>query len=206
MREAERTLEGLRGAIASPRTYGKKYLSAETRDDLLLALGEACCVAAFAIVMLFELPKRGSLILRIIKVFSRRAYDRYFYLYHFTFSHCLMYITTRLQNTIEPKIGSQAQEIAENAYAYGGVSFSALSWYSKADKDALRHEMEMRLLDHAPGQVIDEGGLLENIIAGLGRQVPPRQIAQFFRETIADDPLAVVEPFRFVDRYVEITG
>jgi len=204
MTETEKQFEDFLYAMTKPRIYGEKYLSAETSDDLLLSLGEACCIAAFSIVKIFGLPRRGALILRIIKVFSKKSYDRYLYLYNFTFSHCLIYITRKMRKTIELEIGPQAEDIAKRAYVYGGSYLGFILRYSQEDNDALLHEIKKRLEDYPGRKIIDEEILLKNIIDGIGRKIRPEQIAIFFRETIAHDPLYGVEPFRFCERYVSL--
>ena len=172
MTETEQTFEDLLVAMTKPRIYGKKYLSAETSDDLLLVLGESFCVAAFSIVHIFGLPRRGRLILKLIKALSKQSNDRHHYLYNFTFSHCLIYITRKTQQAIEKKIGLQAEGVAEKAYANGGLYYAFLCSYTQEDKDALFYEMELRFSDYPDGKVIDEKILLQNIIDGIEQDSP----------------------------------
>ena len=105
---------------------------------------------------------------------------------------------------IEHKVGPLAEDIAQKAYAYGGSYVAFVCRYSREDKDALLHELEMRFGDYPVGEKIDEKALLQNIMGGIGRKIRPEQVAVFFRETIAHSPLHLVEPFRFCERYVSL--
>jgi hypothetical protein len=64
--------------------------------------------------------------------------------------------------------------------------------------------MEQRVYDYDKCETIEEKVLLENILTGLGRKIPAKQVAIFFRKTIEKDPLYLVEPFRFMERLKEI--
>jgi len=64
--------------------------------------------------------------------------------------------------------------------------------------------MEQRLYDYEKHETIEEKVLFENIYNGLGRKIPPEQVAIFSRETIMRDPLYIIEPLRFIDRLKEI--
>ena len=91
MIEEETTFEDLYTSIAHLRHYGQKYLDAKSENELLLVLGEACCLSAFSLVNILKLPRIGRLILALIKVFSPQKYEDYRFQYSYSFSQCLIY-------------------------------------------------------------------------------------------------------------------
>lgn len=205
MTKKEITFEDLYSSVTRPRYYGQKYLDADSEDKLLLVLGEACCVSAFSFVQILKLPKRGRLILKLIKTLSPQRYKKYQFCKFFSFSHCLIYTSRKLKEALKRDLSEEDSErISSAAYAYGGSYLRVISKYSEEDKKQLLSEMEQRLSDYDKCETIEENVLLENILNGLGRKIHPKQVAVFFRETIAKDPLSLVEAFRFIDRLKEI--
>jgi len=92
MTPEESTFEDLYSSITRPRYYGQEYLNANSEEKLLLLLGEACCISAFSLLQILKLPKRGHIILDLIKAFSPKRYRKHYFLYSFSFSHCLIYL------------------------------------------------------------------------------------------------------------------
>ena len=121
MIESELKIEDILEFAKHPRYYGQKYLVADSKEKLLLVLGEACCIAAFSLVKILKLPKRGSLVLDLMKVICPHRYRNWFFLHDFSFSHCLIFITRKLRDELSPKLGQEiADDISLKAYAYGG--------------------------------------------------------------------------------------
>jgi len=199
------TFEDLFSSITRPRYYGQEYLNADSEDKLILLLGQACCISAFSLLRILKLPKRGRLILDLIKIFSQKRYHKHLFLYSFSFSHCLIYIIRKLKVILKRELTEEdAERISSTAYAYAGSFLGVASKYRKEDKELLLNEMEQRLFDYEKCETIEETVLFENIYAGLGRKIPPKQTASFFKETIMQNPLYIVEPFRFIERLREI--
>ena len=210
MNKNEITFEDILLSGTQPGYYGQKYLNANTEGELLFVLGEACNLSAFKLVKILKLPNRGNLILALIKTFSPQSYEKHQFLWNFSFSHCLIYISRKLKEVLRRKLSEEdAGRISSTAYAYGGSFWGFISGYSQEDKEKLLREIEQRIYDYDKSEIINEKLLLENIIKGLGRKIPPKQVAVqaaiFFRETIMKDPLYVVEPFHFIDRFKGIT-
>ena len=109
-----------------------------------------------------------------------------------------------MQQIIEPKIGSEAENLVYKAGGFACSYYGFLSRYSPEDNEALWHELKLRIADYLDVKVIDEKILFQNIIDGIERKIQPQQIAVFFRDTIAKDPLYFTEPFRFCERYVSL--
>jgi len=205
MTQNDITFEDLFTYVTRPRFYGQKYLLAHSEEELLLIFGEACCLSAFSIVQILKLPKRGRLFLKLIKSLSPQRYQDHHFQYSFSFSHCLIYITRKLKQILKRELTEEdADHIASKAYAHGGSFLGVGCKYSEQDKELLLREMKKRLYAYDKCETIDEKVLLENIFNGLGRRIPPQQVAIFFIETIEKDPLYIVEPFRFVERLKEI--
>ena len=170
-----------------------------------MLLGETCCISAFSLLQILKLPKRGRLILELIKAFSPQRYQKHYFLYSFSFSHCLIYIIRKLKLILKRELlEKDAERISSRAYAYAGSFLGVASKYSEEDKELLLNQMEQRLYDYEKYETIEEKVLFENIFNGLGRKIPPKQAAIFFRETIMKDPLYIIEPLRFIDRLKEI--
>ena len=51
------------------RYYGQKYDKSKSQNELLLWLGEAICMSTIKIAYSLKPPRRGSLILKAMKVF-----------------------------------------------------------------------------------------------------------------------------------------
>ena len=205
MAPEEITFEDLYSSITCPRHYGQEYLKADSEEKLLLLLGQACCITAFSLIRILKLPKRGRLILDLIKVFSPQRYHKHHFLYSFSFSHCLIYIIRKLRVILKRELSEKdAERIASTAYAYAGSYLRVASRYSEEDKELLLNEMEQRLYDYEKCETIEESVLFERIFNGLGRKISPKQSVIFFRETIMKNPLYIVEPFRFIERLRKI--
>jgi len=205
MTENEISLQDLYSSISSPRYYGQKYLDADSEDELLLILGEACCISAFSLINIFKLPKRGRIILDFIKAFFPKRYHKYLFLYNFSFSQCLIYIIQKLKAILKRELSEKdAERISSTAYACAGSFLVVASKYSEEDKKMLFNEMEKRLYDYDKYETIEEKILLKNIIKELDRNITHQQIVIFFRETIEKDSLYIVEPFRFIERFKEV--
>lgn len=112
------------GQLPPRQFYGEKYLLAATRDDLALVMAEACFGAAFSLVMILGLPRRGSLVLKAIKFFSPRSYERHQHMYNFAYSHCLHYVTSKLLKPFRHQGIQQPEELVDKIYAYGGWLFA----------------------------------------------------------------------------------
>lgn len=205
MTKKEITFKDLFPSLIRPKYYAQKYLGADSEDKLLLVLGEACCVSAFSLVQILKLPNRRGLILALIKAFSPQRYKKYRFLHSFSFSHCLIYIIRKLKVILKRELSEKDAEcISSTAYAYAGSFLGAVSKYSEEDKELLLNEREQRLYDYEKYETIEENVLFENILNGMGRKIPPKRAAIFFRETIMKDPLHIVEPLRFIDRLREV--
>ena len=93
MTQNQLTPQDLYKFATRPRYYGQKYLNTDSEEELLLVLGEACCVSAFSLVEILRLPKKGRFILVLIKTLSPQRYHSHQFLYNFPFSHFLIYVT-----------------------------------------------------------------------------------------------------------------
>jgi len=205
MTKNESTLDDLYSAVTRPRYYGEKYLKADTEENLLLILAEACCISAFSLVLLLKLPIRGRLVLALIKAFSPQLYRSHQSMYHVSFSHCLVYIIRKLKKTLKRELSEEdAERISSTAYAYAASYLSVTNKYSVEDKQYLLKEIKQRLHDYGHSESIEEQSLLENILNGMNRKISPKHSALFLKEIIEKDALYLVEPFHFLDRLIKL--
>ena len=77
--------------------------------------------------------------------------------------------------------------------------------YSEYEKEGLQKHMEKRLREYGERESIDGGKLIINIRDGLGKKLSKKQATIFIREAIIADPLYIVEPSRFIERFKGVT-
>lgn len=124
----EIAFEDIYAAATCPRYYGKRYLIADSEQKLIFVLSEACCISAFSLVQILQLPRRGRLVLAMFKTLFPKKYESYQFLYNFSFSHCLIYISRKLKTIFNRNLTEiDAEAISENAYAYGGSYFGFIN-------------------------------------------------------------------------------
>ena len=73
--------------------YGKQYDSAKTTNDLMVSLSEALMFSAVSIVQTLRPPKRGRLILWIMKKISRSSYEHFLGTTNGLYVHTILYLT-----------------------------------------------------------------------------------------------------------------
>jgi len=80
---------------------GKKYASALTLDDLTYMAAAQICIAAASIMFSFRYPKRGSLVLYIMKKVAPSAYTAYRDRDVKLFSQCVLFVVNRMKEHME---------------------------------------------------------------------------------------------------------
>ena len=185
--------------------YGQKYLEAETEEDLLSQLGEACCVSAVSLVQILELPKIGRHVLSVMKSISPEKYNQVMFQYNFALSHFLLYIGDKLKGILIRDISLEEVEYISKEACEWGLSYYLFECgYSEEESDQLDKEVNKRIIEYSNLNKIEERILLENILKVLRHQIRPEQVAIFFTETVAKDPLYLIEPLRFIERWKDM--
>jgi len=183
------------------RFYGMRYGDAQSLQGLIAAAGEACCVAAISILQMLRFQQRGRPILDCTGCSKAECRWRY----NFAFSHCLFFITRRFQSLLEKELGDahSARETADAVYMYAGSSFSLLAGLSRQEEEALIHELEVRTQEYSKEE-LDEERLVLNIADGLNRPVQLEQLIFFLEDLVNDNPVSLVEPMRFCQRFIAL--
>lgn len=182
-----------------PSELSQQYDAAKDLDELLLIGAERVFIAALSIFFSFKIPKRGVLILRILKHLNRRSYDHHFNLTNRLFSECDVYVArlvvdcARHENYRGSLVGLMRRL----------VTWSGSKYYitTRMTKDEIKNFKEIHLSilfeieDHP---IVDPNDHFQRIFGALGRKLNRAEIATFVRAAIINTPLRLIEPTHFI--------
>lgn len=179
-----------------------EYDRAANLDDLFIAASKRVCLAAYRIMSSFRIPKRGLLILRLMKRINRSSYNRYWVLENGLMSECLIFIAAGLREFVNSKSGA----VADNLFLEQMTTWAGMHWYrltkmSSEEIASFQEELTSRLIDfedNPPSTDLEHHSRIRNAI---GRKPHSAEIAKFAIAVTMRGHLALLEPEDFVRNY-----
>lgn len=179
-----------------------EYDRAATLDDLLLTASERLCLAACRIMLSFRLPKRGIVVLQVLKWISPSSYDRYWTQLNNVFSECAIFVAVKLRDHVNRDGNVSASE----HFVRQMTTWAAVQWYSinRMSPDEIarfKTAMTSALIDFEDNPPVDDSEHMYRIINALGRKPHLTEIPEFAKSVTLRNPLQLVEPSAFVPNY-----
>lgn len=183
-----------------------EYDRAKTLDDLFVIASDRVCLAAFQIMSCFRLPKRGTLILALLKRINRSSYDRYWDQSNRMFSECAIFVTSRLCEFIN----QHGSVYADNQFFEHMTTWAGVQWYNmnkmSADEiERFKTDMTKALIDFEDNPPANDSDHHSRIIDALGRKPLLTEIPEFAKAVTMHDPLRLFEPIHFVPNYERLS-
>lgn len=179
-----------------------EYDRATTLDDLFVTASDRVCLAAFQIMSCFRLPKRGTLVLSLLKRFNRSAYDRYWDQSNRLFSECAIFVTSRLRDFInrDGNVYADAQ-FFERLTIWAGVQWYSMIKMSPDEIARFKTDMTNALIDFEDNSPANDSEHHHRIIDALGRKPQLTEIPEFAKVVTIRDPIGFVEPIHFTRNF-----
>jgi len=202
-----RLLNSLLEAAMQKTELALEYDRAKTLDDLFVTASERVCLAAFQIMSCFRIPKRGTLILWLLKRINRSSYDRYWDQSNRLFSECAIFVTSRLRELIN----QDGTVYADSNFFEQLTTWAGVQWYNmmKMSPDEItRFETAMTnaLIDFEDNPPASDSEHRSRIIDALGRKPLLVEIPKFAKLVTMHDPLRFVDPIHFLRNYERLSG
>ncbi|HUG66778.1 MAG TPA: hypothetical protein VMM76_03435 [Pirellulaceae bacterium] len=183
-----------------------EYDRAKSLDDLFVTASNRICLAAFQIMSCFRLPKRGMLVLWVLKRINRSAYDRYWDQSNHLFSACAIFVASRLRDFINRDGSVYADDqFFERMTTWAGVQWCNMIKMSPDEIARFTTDMTKAVIefeDHSPANDAEHHS---RIIDALGRKPLIAEIPEFAKAMTMRDPLRFVEPVHFVRNYERLS-
>lgn len=192
--------------LLSPRYFGQKYSSSTSKDELMIALGESTCLTACKLTTCFKLSRRGRIFIRLAQVLSPNSYYRFWNTHNKVFCNYLSFILSKLQIYLQEELPiSVAEEICVDIAGLAAAYLKVMTKMTKEEGELLISELEQTMKEcfynETPNDKNDER---ERIFRGLGRKPKPNEIVMFIKETVEKDPLAIMEPHIFIEKWKKL--
>jgi len=199
-------LNSLFAAVRQKTELALEYDRAKTLDDLFAVASDRVCLAAFQIMSSFRLPKRGLLILWILKRINRSSYDRYWNQSNRLFSQCVIFVTSALCEFINQEGSVNVdRQFLERMTTAAGVQWYQMTKMSSDEIDRFQSDMINALMDFEDNPPANDSESHSRIIESLGRKPRLSEIPEFFKVVTMDNPLRFVEPIHFVRNYQRLS-
>lgn len=189
--------------------YGQKYDKSKSQNELLLWLGEAVCISTIKIVYSLKPPRRGSLILKAMKVFSKSSYNSYYEIKNNLFAESLFYVVEKLKEAFNSwaKI-KNPDYIIEQTINNCVAAFVDIKKMSNKEKEDFFMFMAKKQVFHVDNPPKQAAGFLIRIIQARGKVIDKKTLANFFKTALAlkEDPLKLIELHVFTKRWNELSS
>lgn len=194
----EDTLKQLIDIVTRETDISRKYSKASNIDELNMFFSEQLCIAAASIMLSLKPPKRGALILRLLKYIKPSSYLSYWNRNNKMFSQCILFVLDRFKEYLESthsKVNLD-EKYYDNLAVMSGVYLYNLIGMSDDEREMFKTELKNSILGHNYGSPN-----ISKIIEAYGEKLRPKKIASLLKSALLCDPLRFVEPYSFVDNY-----
>jgi hypothetical protein len=186
--------------------YGQKYEESKSLNELLAWLGEAVCISAFRIVQSLKPPRRGRLLLNIMKSLARSSYDSYLQTRNNLFAESMFYVADRLCKALRSWARvPNPEHIANQAVFIGAGTFAISINMQDEEKQRFYSVMTKKLIYHEDNPPRDTTESLSRIVDARGK-LPRNQVLSFLKSAVVQDPLDLIEPHVFASKYLELSS
>ncbi len=183
------------------RYFGQKYFISKTKEELLFWLGEAICMSAFKITISLKPPKKGALVLKVIKVFSKAKYNKYHEIWNNLFAESMFYVLEKLKGAFNSWAKIQHPEyILKQANVSCVSSWVGLAGMSEEEKNSFFSFMAQKNIfyeDNPP----EDHEILSRLIITSAKTLDNDKLANFVSVSLIKDPLFYIEPHVFAERW-----
>jgi len=180
----------------------KKYNSAKSIDDLIYFVSEQMLIAVIPIMFSLKGPKRGNLILKILKKLKPESYYAYWNRNNKLFSECLIFVVDKFKKFVENyyHIKLNNDLIARLATQTGVVYYSTLHM-DEGEKEMFKNVMAKTIISYEDNPLTEHNDFLKRIIEAHGEKPTTKELAKLLQETTVRDPLVIIEPWDFIENY-----
>lgn len=200
--QEEALLNDLINLATRKTVIGEKYDSAKSMDDLLYYVSEQFLQATVSIMLSLKGPRRSKLVLDIMKHINHEGYLAYWNRKNKLFSACLIYIIDRFRNEIKETYQIILdEEFLEKIQIQTGIIYTNYLEVDKNEESMFKKNMIESITEYENSRPIEQNDLLKKIIEAHGKEPSRDELAKFVKETLAKDPLVVIEPHSFIKNY-----
>jgi len=180
----------------------EKYDSAKTVDDLIYFVAEQMLIAAISIMFSLKGPKRGSLILKILRKFKPQSYYAYWNRNNNLFSGCLIFVVNEFRKEVENDYHVKLNnDFIVRIITQTGVIYYSTIRMNEEEKEMLKSVITETIISYENNPLKEHADFLKKIIEAHGKKITKRELAKFLQSTIINNPLGIIEPWSFIENY-----
>lgn len=205
---AEDFLSHLLEQVNRETEVGRKYAKALDVEELTYMVAEQICIAAASIMFAFKHPKRGRLVLKLMKKTIPSAYAEYQDRNNGLFAQCSLFVVNRMKEHMDrfhPEIVLYQKDYDQLA-VWAGVEYYSLIKMEEDDIETFKKHMAEAISMHNYDEPDPITNQLNRIIAANGKKPSPAEIAEITKEALLNDPLRIIEPLQFFRNYQRLAA
>lgn len=189
-----------------PTELSLLYDRVEDLGALFAVASRKLHLAAFVIMSEFTLPKRGGIVLSLLKRINRKSYDSYWALMMRLFSECAIFVAVSLQEYVNKNSEAHSEDEFWRELATSvGVRYYTDLKLKKDEIEQFKRVMTRSLLDYEDSLPLDAEQRRQRVFDALGRRPTMMEGAKFIKTTIMHDPMWIAEPDKFASNYARLS-
>jgi len=198
----ELEFEKLLEFVTRKTAIGKKYDSAKTVDDFIYFVAEQILISVISIMFSLKIPKRGTLILKILKKFKPERYYAFWNRNNNLFSKCLIFVVNEFKKDIENAYSVKLDtDFIARIITQTSVLYYSTIRMNEEEKEMLKSVITETIISYENNPLKEHADFLKKIIAVHGKNLTKRELAKFLQSTIINNPLGIIEPWSFIENY-----
>ena len=187
------------------RHYGKEYHNAKSIDELLYIASEPLGLATINIFFALQPPKRGELVLRILKSLKPRNYYKYWDVTNTLSTESLFYILEELNIYFSSSGVSISQDELDCLCGYVASFLSTTAEYSKEEEKMFMSVLTGRMTNHTNTPMAGDEDPVGRLLKRLGKDhMQKKALVSVLKETVLNNPLHIAEPHILLDCYKKL--